>query len=103
MSYFILGLSFQDDLKNPSFFSYTNFESTITAANSLLFYIFKMKRKADDSWGTKTLSNLDIELPKKQSALDRINNNLPFKEFWYCLFSQTAVDNLTKTYAESKP
>ena len=62
-----------------------------------------MKRKADDFLGTKALSDPDIEPPKKRSALDRINNNLPPEEFRYGLFSQTAVDNLTKTYAESKP
>ncbi len=96
-------MSFQADPKNLSFFSYINFESTITAANSLLSYTFKMKRKADDFLETKAISDPNIEPPKKHFALDWINNNLPSKLIWYGLFSQTAVDNLTKTYSESKP
>ncbi len=62
-----------------------------------------MKRKANDSFGPEALAELDIEPPRKRSALDQVNTNPPPEEFRYGLFNQDAVDKLTRTYSESKP
>lgn len=57
----------------------------------------------DDLFGPKALTNPVIEPPNTQSALDRINNNLPTEAFQYGLLSQTAVGNSAKNYPESTP